>query len=562
MTTAFDVSSAGSETNTLSLRSSDQPKFNPANSGGLWTSADGMNFYYGTSQGIYQAKTNTQYELVNSRFDQTRIYKDINHGSYKTVFFKDDGTKMYFIHSGVDAVQEYDLSRAWDMMSAIDDTPVSFSVASQDATPIGITFKTDGTEMYVVGDTNNSIFQYTLSTAWLVTSASYTRAFDVSAKESNPQAVTFKPDGSKMYVGGYTSDSIHEYNLSTPWDISTASFNQSSVNISNVYAIVFNSNGTKLYTTTASTIKEFTLSSAYDISGLTLNHTNTVSSNVSTPINAYGIFYKPDGSRIFVAGLHYGIFELATDDKKMVETVYSPSINIIRAASASGATESGSADFTGKYDVLDVEFVPDASPSDFSGRLYIGIHIQAYGSGTYFYNDLCIGAIQILDSSEARVHSWQGTSDFQTWKTSYATVSGTINSQPYEDVIQETFLPLSATGTTADAWNINTATGSTYTGANNGISNIYNSSNSGILPIRGLGAVSQANGEPFLYAESSSPVTNGDFIWLQGPSVTLSNGGLHHARIAYNLTSKPPNDTTQGKGAKAHNTFQMFWAGV
>ena len=36
----------------------------------------------------------------------------------------------------------------------------------------------------------------------------------------------FKPDGTKMYVGGYAGDDMNEYTLSTAWDISTASFVQ------------------------------------------------------------------------------------------------------------------------------------------------------------------------------------------------------------------------------------------------------------------------------------------------------------------------------------------------
>ena len=36
----------------------------------------------------------------------------------------------------------------------------SFSVASQDDTPLGLTFNSDGTKVYIAGNTNDSFFQY------------------------------------------------------------------------------------------------------------------------------------------------------------------------------------------------------------------------------------------------------------------------------------------------------------------------------------------------------------------------------------------------------------------
>ena len=49
----------------------------------------------------------------------------------------------------------------------------------------------------------------------------------VNAQDSQPEALFFKPDGSKMYIIGRTTDDIFEYDLSTAWDITTISFLQS-----------------------------------------------------------------------------------------------------------------------------------------------------------------------------------------------------------------------------------------------------------------------------------------------------------------------------------------------
>ena len=50
---------------------------------------------------------------------------------------------------------------------------VSFSAASQDTNAHGVTFNSDGTKMYVVGAINDSVYQYTLTTGYDVSTASY-----------------------------------------------------------------------------------------------------------------------------------------------------------------------------------------------------------------------------------------------------------------------------------------------------------------------------------------------------------------------------------------------------
>ncbi len=112
----------------------------------------------------------------------------------------------------------------------------SFSVASQDANPTGPRFKSDGTKMYMQGASNGYLYQYSLSTAFDVSSASYDNvSFNVAATASSPRHFEFKSDGTKLYVLGYSNKSFYQFSLSTAWDISTASF-------------TFSADGASLYT--------------------------------------------------------------------------------------------------------------------------------------------------------------------------------------------------------------------------------------------------------------------------------------------------------------------------
>ena len=49
--------------------------------------------------------------------------------------------------------------------------------------------------------------------------------FSVFTQELSPQSLFFKSDGYKMFVLGTISDRVYEYNLSTPWDITSSKYN-------------------------------------------------------------------------------------------------------------------------------------------------------------------------------------------------------------------------------------------------------------------------------------------------------------------------------------------------
>jgi DNA-binding beta-propeller fold protein YncE len=132
---------------------------------------------------------------------------------------------------------------------------------------------------------------------WNVSGASFVQSFDVSAKETQPEDVVFKPDGLKMYIVGTTgSDSVNEYDLSVAWDISTSVWNQAFV-VNNVpLGIAFKSDGTKMYVCkgSGSIVVEYDLSVAWDIS------TSVINAN-SISFQAVGISFKSDGTKVFLA---------------------------------------------------------------------------------------------------------------------------------------------------------------------------------------------------------------------------------------------------------------------
>jgi len=178
----------------------------------------------------------------------------------------------------------------------------SFSVRSQAGDPKGVTFDPDGTQMYVVGGTSNRIFQYSLTTSFDVSTASFVRSFDVSAQDGGPKKVVFKPDGTKMYLAGSNNDSVFQYSLSTGFDISTASFSQSfSVGgqIESTQSLSLESDGTRLYAigSTNEDVAQYNLSTGFDVSTASFSKSLDVSPQDPDPT---GGTLSPDGSKLYI----------------------------------------------------------------------------------------------------------------------------------------------------------------------------------------------------------------------------------------------------------------------
>jgi len=192
---------------------------------GLFFSPDGLNMYVNGSTGddVNQYTLSTAWNVSTATY--VRLFSTAAQDSVPIdLFFKPDGLSMYVMGNNTDTVYQYTLSSAWDISTA-SYASKSFSVTSQETAPQGLWFKTDGTIMYAIGSTSDTVFQYTLGTAWDVSTASYSGiSFSISAQEGTSVQVNLSNDGLKMWVIGSTGDDISEYTLGTAWNVSTATF--------------------------------------------------------------------------------------------------------------------------------------------------------------------------------------------------------------------------------------------------------------------------------------------------------------------------------------------------
>ena len=235
-----------------------------------------------------------------------------------SIFFKPDGTKLYAIGYTNDTVYEYGLSTAFDLSTATLNGNTK-SIAAQSGVTPSLVFKTDGTKMYALSSADE-VFQYSLSTAWDVSSASYdSKSLTVSSQDSNSSGIWFKSDGTEMYMCGFTNDSIFQYDLATPWDVSTGAYASISFNMSatstqprNMY---FNSTGTILFladTANPDKVFKFVLSTAWDITTISFSSSLDVSAQAAKAVD---VVLNADGTKMYVA------------DSENTNTIYQYALN-------------------------------------------------------------------------------------------------------------------------------------------------------------------------------------------------------------------------------------------
>jgi hypothetical protein len=218
------------------------------------------------------------------------------------IAFNTDGTKMFIVGDDGDDVNEYVLSTGFNVSTA------SYSqrlyITSQDTTPKDIAFNSDGTKMFIVGDAGNDVNEYTLTTGFDVSTASYSQNFSVSSQDTSPHGIAFNTDGTKMFIVGTTGQDVNEYALSTGFDVSTASFTDSfsvASQDTSPHGIAFNADGTKMFITgdDGNDVNEYALSTGFDVS--TASYTQNFSV-VSEDVFPYGIAFNTGGTKMFILG--------------------------------------------------------------------------------------------------------------------------------------------------------------------------------------------------------------------------------------------------------------------
>ncbi len=241
--------------------------------------------------------------------------------------FKPDGTRMYITNRESDPndkkayLIEYSLTTPFDISTAT----ISFTGGTPKGTaltcaaegvgqmnyPHSIEFNPDGTRMFVttnegIGSFSFGVWQFKLTTPWDSTTLVCEKIYEIAIGDENQlRTLAFKPDGTRMFIGGMKNHKLRQYDLANPFDLRSGvtpggiSDSLESAD-SNMRNIQFNSDGTQLFFAgnDNTRMNKYTLSTAYDIT--TLSSTFTTFDLGSRVNNMMGFIFSSNFTKLFV----------------------------------------------------------------------------------------------------------------------------------------------------------------------------------------------------------------------------------------------------------------------
>ncbi len=256
----------------------------------------------------------------------------VDHGdssSLGAIRFNNDGSKMFTLYQGHDDsggdegdefyryINEYNLSTPFDIStrSYAGNSERCHLVHDEGANTnnryFDFQFSSDGMKIFTAQSANSTgaddddIFRFDLTSSYDISTCSFkhgtenldsatlqnqstqagSRGEDTNANRSNHrvQGVEINPDGTKIYIVYHGTTSVREYNLSTPYDLTSSSISQdtsggfefetNNVNL-NPMNITFSADGKRMFFVDHNNahrkVNQFSLTNPYDTSSYTL----------------------------------------------------------------------------------------------------------------------------------------------------------------------------------------------------------------------------------------------------------------------------------------------------
>lgn len=301
--------------------------------------------------------------------------------------FDGSGMNMYMVGNDNKVIHRYQLASAYDVSSAVLTTD-NLDVSTQTATPLFIGFNPTGTRLYLMGVPPTSgvtwVSQFDLSTAYDITTAVFAGSLDTNSVlgEDIPTGLEFNANGSKLLVIGAKLDMVLEYDLSTNYDVSSATYagNTETLDVSIPsggvpVSMVFDDSGLVMWVLSNNNneVVKFLLDSPYDVSTAIFTGASQTF-NFTQDSDARRLIFNNDGSKAFILGAEFDNvyeFELLDSDGPAILSatlINSTTIELtfdepVKAA-ASFPEDFAVTDLVGFGNLFTVSAITDATPGD------------------------------------------------------------------------------------------------------------------------------------------------------------------------------------------------------
>jgi len=269
---------------------------------------------------------NTSYD-VGHDFDMTSILS-----SATDITFNNDGSKCYVLdESGL--IYELDLSTNYDPATATYNS-VNKDISATQTLTEGFDFSLNGTKLFVVDQNVRNIGEYVLTVPWDISTLSPTGVtYSINAQDVRPTGIRIREDGIKIYIVGNANDSVYEYDLATSDDLSSISYSSvfHTINSNNVEAFSFNFDGTKMFTLDNNgDFQQYSMVVPYDIANLVYD---VITINIVTGTEQpHGLFLKSDGTKMYMVAINENIIKQYSTVKSSTDDITLISENVIALA--------------------------------------------------------------------------------------------------------------------------------------------------------------------------------------------------------------------------------------
>ena len=225
-------------------------------------------------------------------------------------FVSSNGTKFYTL-DGAKALKEYSLSTAYDIStSTVTHTITNVGASNGNDSPTAFYIKPDGTRLWI-GDNDDFLYVWDLSTAWTLSTASYIGRDDMRAPFNNLWQPFFKPDGTLFMAIDPGLDRVKGISVPTAWNIfssnpnsasTSALFDISPINETVPVGLFWSNDGTKVYIT-GDLRNEIMMwnTDPWDVADITGSPDDTLDiSSIEGAVR--GICFSADGKHMYIAG--------------------------------------------------------------------------------------------------------------------------------------------------------------------------------------------------------------------------------------------------------------------
>ena len=185
-----------------------------------------------------------------------------------------------------------------------------FDISGVETISTSVKFSSDGKTMFIIGVNSDTLRQFSLSTPFdLSSSPTLVNSLDISSIQDAAQDIEFNSDGTVLFIIGREAGNrgIDRWDLNTPYDIGGITVGDATREplSGDLRGFKFSNNGKKLFTitqtsSTVGTVTEYTLTTAYDLDTLNENETNTLTTTFSVGGRRQGINFSSDGYKLFI----------------------------------------------------------------------------------------------------------------------------------------------------------------------------------------------------------------------------------------------------------------------